>query len=290
MPSFVTMLGGLTKLCLSSPHHQLSGDILAAPSRVLCLAYLKLIASKLEKLIIKKGALGSLRLRCIVVEVMTELEVQEGALPLLESLQLLCKDLNGFCGMMIQSLGRIKEVILHDGVNDGTKQKWKEEAKIHPRCPKLLFVKTAEDVDMGSEPAGNSESPAAPTTDTTLQVTVPHDAISTGQSVQVDGDDLQQDDDEKEDTDEIDILEGFASKTCLGTMMNKESFEQGMEGMVGFEDQQMEDVTPSDQADQNLVLLVVGENRRKRARTVGEGNSMDNVVDRVKRKNPEDVP
>ncbi|KAM3206284.1 hypothetical protein ACQJBY_061768 [Aegilops geniculata] len=266
LPPFVTMLGGLTSLCLSSPHHQLSGDILAALSRVRCLAYLKLIASQLGKLVIVRGALGSLRRLCIVVEVMTELEVQEGALPLLESLQLLCKDLNGFCSIMIQSLGRIKEVTLHDGVNDETKQKWKEAAKNHPRRPKLLFVKTAEDVDMGSEPADNSESPTVPTNDTTLPVTAPHDAISTGQSVQVDGGDLQQDDDEKEDADKIDMLVDFVSKTCLGTMMNKESFEQGMEGMV------------------------VGENRRKRARTVGEGNSMDKAFDRVKRKNPEDIP
>ena len=70
--------------------------------------------------------------------------------------------------------------------------------------------------------------------------------------------------------------------------MNKETFEQGMEGMVGLEDERMEDVTRS--TDQNAVLLVVGENRRKRARTVGEGNSMDKVFDRVKRKNPEDIP
>jgi hypothetical protein len=67
--------------------------------------------------------------------------------------------------------------------------------------------------------------------------------------------------------------------------------DQEMEGIVGLEDQDMEDISQStDQADQNLVLLVVSENRRKRAATVGEGNSMDKVVDRVKRNNPEDVP
>ncbi|KAI4974310.1 hypothetical protein ZWY2020_047590 [Hordeum vulgare] len=266
LPPFVTMLGGLTKLCLSSPG-QLSGNILAALSRVRCLAYLKLIASQLDKLVIVQGALGSLQCLCIVVEVMTELEVQEGALPLLESLRLLCKNLNGFCGTTIQSLRRIKEVTLHDGVSDETKHRWKEAARKHPRHPKLLFVEMAEDVDMGGEP------------------------IATGQSVQFDGDDQQQDDDEKEDTDKIDILEGFASKTCLDPPMNNGSFEQGMEGMIGLEDQQMEDVTRStDESDQNVVLLVVGENRRKRARLdIGEDNSIDTVVDRVKRKNPEDV-
>ncbi|VAI68556.1 unnamed protein product [Triticum turgidum subsp. durum] len=289
LPPFVTMLGGLTKLCLSSPHHQLGGDILVALSRVRCLAYLKMIASQLDNLVIVEGALGNLRQLCIVVEVMTELEVQEGALPLLESLQLLCKDLNGFCSKMIQSLRRIKEVTLHDGVNGETKQKWKEAAKKHPRRPNLLFVKTAEDADMGSEPADNSESPVAQTTATTVSVITTQDAISTGQSVQVDGADLQQGD-EKEHAYKIDILEDFASKTCLDPPMNTESFEQGMEGMVGLEDERMEDVTHStDQADQNVVLSVVGENRRKRARLdIGEDNSMDKVVDRVKRKKPEE--
>jgi hypothetical protein len=181
LPPFVAMLGGLTKLCLSSPHHQLSGNILAALSRVRCLAYLKLIASNLDKLIIVKGALGSLRHLLIMVEVMTELEVQEGALPLLESLRLLCKDLNGLHGTIIHSLRRIKEVTLHDGVSDETKQKWKEAAKNHPRRPKLLFVETCAEVNIGSEPGENSESPVAPTTDTKLPVTAPH-AISTGHS------------------------------------------------------------------------------------------------------------
>jgi hypothetical protein len=182
LPPFVTMLGGLTKLCLSFPHHPLSGDILVALSRVRCLAYLKLIASQLDKLIIVKGAIGSLRRLFVKVEVMTELEVQEGALPLLESLWLLCKDLNGSCGTTIQSLQRLKEVALHDGVSDETKYKWKEAARNHPRRPKLLFVKTAEEFDMRSETAENTESPAAPVTDTTLLLTTPHNAISTGKS------------------------------------------------------------------------------------------------------------
>jgi disease resistance protein RPM1 len=145
------------------------------------LAYLKLVASHLDKVIIVKGALGSLRHLFIEVEIMTELKVQEGALPLLESLRLLCKDLNG-CGTIIQSLRRIKEVVLHDGVSDETKHKWKEAAKNHPRHPKLLFVKTDEEVHMGSETADNSESPMVPTTETKLCVSAPHDGISTGHS------------------------------------------------------------------------------------------------------------
>ncbi|KAI4986712.1 hypothetical protein ZWY2020_019342 [Hordeum vulgare] len=210
-----TLLARHVYHCMMS-QYELSGDILAALSRVRCLVDLKLIASQLAKLVIVKGALGSLRRLCIVVEVMTELEVQEGALPLLESLQLLY----------------------------------------------------------------NSESSEVPTTDTTLPVTAPHDAISTEQSA---GDDDQQhDDDDKEDTDNIDILEDFASKTCLDPLMNKEGFEQEIKGVIGLVDQQMEDITwCTGQANTNHVHSVVDGNRRKRARTAGEGNSMDKVGDRV---------
>ena len=110
-------------------------------------------------------------------------------------------------------------------------------------------------------------------------------------AVQVDGDDLQNYDDEKEDTDNIDIIEDFGSKTCLDPLISKENLEQEREGEVGLKDQQIEDVIRSThQADQNVVLLVMSENTRKRARLdIGEDNLMDKVVDRVKRKNPEDV-
>ncbi|CAM0953096.1 unnamed protein product [Alopecurus aequalis] len=173
LPSFVTVLGGLTKLCLSSPHHKLSEDILATLGRVRGLECLKLISTQLDKLVIRQGALASLRCLYVVVEVMTELEIQEGALPRLESLQLLCKDLKGFCGMTVQSLGCLKEVVLHDGVSNGTKNKWNEAAKNHPNRPKLLFVKTKL---MGSELV--VEPPAAPATCTALSVKL--DSICTG--------------------------------------------------------------------------------------------------------------
>uniref|UniRef100_A0ACD5YCK3 Uncharacterized protein n=1 Tax=Avena sativa TaxID=4498 RepID=A0ACD5YCK3_AVESA len=345
VPPFLTTLGGLTKLCLSTPHH-LSGGILATLSRVRCLVYLKLIASQLGKLVIVEGSLGSLRHLCIMVEVMTELEVQEGALPLLESLCLLCKDIHGFCGMTSQSLRHIKQVALHDGVSDETKHKWKEAAKNHPRHPKLLFVKTDEEVDMGSELADNSESPAAPATVKTLSATAPGNGVSTGQSVQVDGDGQDDEEEEEEESDNIDSLENFASEIYLNPPMKREIFEhqmkgvigledqemtggvdledqemEGLEGLedqemegldgsedqemegvdglkdqkmkrvVGLEDQQIEDATQStDQTDENQVPLVVDENRRKSNTTIGGGNSINKVVDKVTRKNPEDAP
>ncbi|KAM3295768.1 hypothetical protein ACQJBY_038202 [Aegilops geniculata] len=197
LPLFVTMLGGLTKLCLSFlGDHKLSGNILDALSRVRGLEYLKLIANQLDKLVIRQGhALRSLRHLCVMVEVMTELEIQEGALPRLEFLRLLCKDINGF-GHTIQSLPRLKEVALYDAVSDETKQEWKGATKNHPRRPKLLFVETkpmgsepaaeiipaetttdtmVEEVDVEREPA----AAAAATTDTTLSVTTLPNVIST---------------------------------------------------------------------------------------------------------------
>nr|UBY07160.1 NBS-LRR disease resistance protein [Dasypyrum villosum] len=127
-------------------------NILDTLSRVRGLEYLKAeaIANQLDKLVIRQGhALRSLRHLCVVVEVMTDLEIQEGALPRLEFLRLLCKDINGFSGT-IQSLPRLKEVALHDAVSDETKQEWKGATKNHPRRPKLLYVETKS---MGSEPA-----------------------------------------------------------------------------------------------------------------------------------------
>nr|XP_020188667.1 disease resistance protein RGA4 isoform X1 [Aegilops tauschii subsp. strangulata] len=209
LPPFVSMLGGLTKLCLSFSHLQLSSGILEALNSVSGLKYLKLNATRLDNLVIKEDALGSLKRLCIVVEVMTGLVIEEGALPDLESLQLICKDLDGFSSTRIQSLPRLKEVALHDGVSEGTKEEWKGATKNHSRHPKLLFV-TKQMVDdhfkpmgteaapeispeatavdamvVGSEPVENSESSGAPPTDTALLVTTQPTTISTQESVQV---------------------------------------------------------------------------------------------------------
>ncbi|KAE8813140.1 putative disease resistance RPP13-like protein 3 [Hordeum vulgare] len=209
LPSFISMLGGLTKLCLSFSHLQLSSGILQALNNVSGLKYLKLNATRLDGIVFEEDALGSLKRLCIVVEVMSGLVIEKGAFPDLESLQLPCKDLNGFSSTRIQSLTRLKEVALHDGVSKGTKEDWKGATKNHPRHPKLLFV-TKQMVDdhfkpMGSEaapgispaatltdtivvesePEENSESPTVRPTDTTLLMTTLPDAISTQESVQV---------------------------------------------------------------------------------------------------------
>ncbi|KAM3206427.1 hypothetical protein ACQJBY_061869 [Aegilops geniculata] len=203
LPRFVTMLGGLTKLHLSFPDHNLSSDILATLSRVHGLQYLKLIAAQLDKLIITHDMFGSLRRLCIVVEVMTELQIKKGALPRLESLQLLCKDLNGFSSTTIQFLPLLKEVDLHDELSDKIKQDWKEEAKNHPTRPKVLFKlmgsepatgtstvaiatdTASQEVDVEVEPLANSESPVAPSAHTLLSVTMPLNVAPTEESVKL---------------------------------------------------------------------------------------------------------
>ncbi|KAM3206057.1 hypothetical protein ACQJBY_061624 [Aegilops geniculata] len=203
LPLFVTMLGGLTKLCLSFPDdHKLSGNFLDSLSRVCGLEYLKLIATQLDKPVIGQGALRSLQCLCVMVEVMTELEIQEVAMPRVESLQLLCKNMNGFSGTTIQCLPRLKEVVLHDGLSNQTKQDWKEAAKRHPRHPKLFFVTReivneptakfipaatitdmmAQEVPVGSKLPENFDSPEIPPTDTTSSMTTPPGAISNGES------------------------------------------------------------------------------------------------------------
>lgn len=167
LPLFVTKLGSVTELCLSSPD-QLSGDVLAALSNVSALHYLKLITRQLDRFVIKQGELKNLRRLCIVVQSMACLENQEGALPQLESLWLLCKGLNGLCGAEIEHLTRLKEVALDDGVSEKTKKEWKEAAKKHLKQPRVSLL-GRKDVDqnrmqmgVGSEPREISESRAAP--------------------------------------------------------------------------------------------------------------------------------
>lgn len=144
LPPFVALLGRLTKLGLSSPQLSLSQDFLAALSNVPGLAYLKLVATDLGKLVITKGSLKRLgRLSIMVESMIDQLEIQEGALPGLKSLQLLCKDLVGSISgtSAVQSLGHLKEIVLHREVGDETKNEWEEAAKNLPSPrPKILFL------------------------------------------------------------------------------------------------------------------------------------------------------
>ena len=83
------------------------------------------------------------RLSIVVDSMMDQLEIKEGALPCLKSLQLLCKDLSGSISgtSAVHSLGHLDEIALHRDVGDETKNEWKEAAKNLPgRRPKILFL------------------------------------------------------------------------------------------------------------------------------------------------------
>uniref|UniRef100_M8C2I5 Uncharacterized protein n=1 Tax=Aegilops tauschii TaxID=37682 RepID=M8C2I5_AEGTA len=217
LPLFVTKIGGLTKLCLSFSHLQLSSGILEALNSVSGLKYLKLNATRLDNLVIEEDALGSLKRLCIVVEVITGLVIEEGALLDLEFLQLLCKDLNGFSSTMIQSLPRLMEVVGSEPVENSessgapptdtallvttqpTTMSTQESVQVvtsemvdaqdlmgtesaMETSPMATSTDTTKKIDVESEHAFNSESLVAPPTDMMLSMTTPADVISTGES------------------------------------------------------------------------------------------------------------
>ncbi|KAG2628191.1 hypothetical protein PVAP13_3KG233100 [Panicum virgatum] len=103
-PGFVGMLSGLTELCLSSA--TFSVDLLFVISAMPFLFYLKLIADEIVGFVIKGGTYQSLRRLCFLVRNQNPAlpEVEEGALPELVSLQLLCKHLTGSSGIEIKRL------------------------------------------------------------------------------------------------------------------------------------------------------------------------------------------
>ncbi|KAL6907904.1 hypothetical protein ACP4OV_002074 [Aristida adscensionis] len=140
LPLFVTELGSVTELCLSSPG-LISTDVLAALSDVRALHYLKLITKDLGRFVIAQGALKNLRRLCIVAQSITSLENEQGALPQLESLWLVCKTLNGLCSTRIEFLKRLKEVAIDEGVSEETAKEWKDAAKKHLKQPRLLLLK-----------------------------------------------------------------------------------------------------------------------------------------------------
>ncbi|CAL4994166.1 unnamed protein product [Urochloa decumbens] len=90
LPGFVTALRRLRELCLQST--KMTADLLIALTNLKHLQYLKLIADELEEIHIKEKALPSLLCLCFVLQHPTFPKVQEGALPFLKSLQLLCKE------------------------------------------------------------------------------------------------------------------------------------------------------------------------------------------------------
>ncbi|CAL4988725.1 unnamed protein product [Urochloa decumbens] len=159
LPEFVTALRRLRELCLQST--KMTADLLTALTNLKHLQYLKLIADELEEIHIKEKALPRLLCLCFVLQRPTFPKVQEGALPFLKSLQLLCKDMDGLSGIQVKCFTRLSEVMLDCRVTDGTKLNWVRAAKEHPNRPIVVLKRAIPPrVDRGgdSTAAGETEN------------------------------------------------------------------------------------------------------------------------------------
>jgi hypothetical protein len=139
LPPFVIHLSGLTDLCISSS--TLTLVLLSALETLDKLLYLKLIAEQLEDVEIKPGAFPSLRRLCFVVQSLTSAlpTFEQGALPNLVSLQLLCRGLVGLSGINIRHFKHLKEITLNAEANAQTRQDWEHAAINHPNRPRVLL-------------------------------------------------------------------------------------------------------------------------------------------------------
>uniref|UniRef100_A0A0D3G9Y1 Uncharacterized protein n=1 Tax=Oryza barthii TaxID=65489 RepID=A0A0D3G9Y1_9ORYZ len=100
--------------------------------------------------IIKKGHFPELIDLCLVVGNPNLPTIEEGASPKLVSLQLLCQALDGLSGINIGWLKRLEEVALDCKVNPDTMETWENEAKKHPKRPKVLFLERIDPNDEDS--------------------------------------------------------------------------------------------------------------------------------------------
>ncbi|KAJ1264886.1 hypothetical protein BS78_08G036100 [Paspalum vaginatum] len=154
LPRFVKSMRGLRELCLSST--KLTAGLLAALTNLQDLQHLKLVADELEDFTIEHQAFPGLLHLCLDLQRATLPTIEEGALPYLISLKLICKDLVGLAGIKINHLICLKEVSLHPRVTPETRETWKTAAKEHPNRPKVLLVNPTDDSE--SEPADNSDA------------------------------------------------------------------------------------------------------------------------------------
>lgn len=153
LPQFVTSLRGLEELCLQSD--KLERGLLEALTELGSLKYLKLVAKDLDNFVIKDGAFPLLLRLCFVLERPTFPRIQNGSMPLLVTLQLLCKDMDGLCGIEMEYLTtELKEIILDHGVNRQIRGKWEEAAKKHPNKPKVFSRITSLSGATGNEESG----------------------------------------------------------------------------------------------------------------------------------------
>jgi disease resistance protein RPM1 len=156
LPQFVNELRGLTELCLQSST-RFTADLLTALCDLKYLRYLKLIAEEFDEITIKDKKLRTLLYLCFVLKrPKTFPKIEEGSMPYLESLQLLCKDLDGLSGIQIKGFTHLKEVTLDNRVNNSTKSIWVKAANNHPNRPKVLLKRVdPQEGDHGEDSAAS---------------------------------------------------------------------------------------------------------------------------------------
>ncbi|KAL6868112.1 hypothetical protein ACP4OV_014957 [Aristida adscensionis] len=142
LPGFVTALRQLRELCLQST--KLTANLLTALTNLKYLQYLKLIADELDRITIKARALPRLLCLCFVLKHPIFPKIEEGAIPYLESLQLLCKDLDGLPSIEIKGFKRLKEITLDGRVPSCTIENLKMSAKAHPNRPKIVLLEVTD--------------------------------------------------------------------------------------------------------------------------------------------------
>uniref|UniRef100_A0A0D3HTB5 Uncharacterized protein n=1 Tax=Oryza barthii TaxID=65489 RepID=A0A0D3HTB5_9ORYZ len=139
----ISMLKNLYELCLSSTTTTLTRDLVSTIGGLPLLLRLKLVANHVEHFAIGAGEFRSLQHLLLVVHRRNPIlpKIEEGALPQLVSLELLCKHLRGLSGIQIRHLQRLKEVALDSRVGEDTRREWEAEARRHPNRPSILLLK-----------------------------------------------------------------------------------------------------------------------------------------------------
>jgi Leucine-rich repeat (LRR) protein len=137
LPTFIALFPDLTELHLST---NVTQEYLSVLSELPCLLYLKLVTDRTESFIIQAETFTSLRRMCFVFLETNPvlLTINNGSLPQLISLQLICEHLDGLSGIQTRYLRQLKEIVLHPAVGERTRKAWEAEAASHPNRPDVF--------------------------------------------------------------------------------------------------------------------------------------------------------
>ena len=132
-------LDGLQELCLT--YTNLTGaDLLLGLCHLQRLVYLKLVQVHLADLDLEDGDLPRLRRLCLVVQEPRFPTIQQGALPKLTSIQLLCDGLKDLGGIKMELFKGLQEIALDSAINPKIIKLWEDEAKNHPKRPTVKLL------------------------------------------------------------------------------------------------------------------------------------------------------